>query len=165
MGVLNDSGYTTARVTWTFYGLFLQEIAAVLGWEKAIDMQERVGFKAGEGLAKAVMAVRTGKETDPTAVAEVLDAAIGSLAIDCEHQAGDGKVTGIYRRCPIYDGLAASGLDHASIWKVCEAWGRGEVDRWQQLAPDIARKATVRATAKEVCLAEFAFSAKGSNGR
>ncbi|MCE5307179.1 MAG: hypothetical protein LLG20_06020 [Acidobacteriales bacterium] len=120
--------------------------------------QDGVGFKLVEGLASAVLATMAGNEADTGALAAVLDAAVGSLAVDCEHQAGDDRVTGIYKRCPIYDGLAASGLDHATIEKVCETWGGGERHRWQELVPGITRKGKFRATDRDACLEEYVLT-------
>jgi hypothetical protein len=159
MGTMNGSAYEAAKNSWACYGLLLQEVAKELGWERAIATQEGVGSKVGEGLASAVLASCAGKAVEPGALAAVLDAAVGSLAIECEHQAEDGKVTGIYRRCPIYDGLAASGLDHAPIQKVCETWGSGERRRWRQMVPGVARQGKFRETGRDVCLEEYTLTA------
>jgi hypothetical protein len=137
---------------------FLQEVAKELGWDKVGATQERVGSKVAEGLAGAVLGSCTGNAVEPGALAAVLDAAVGSLAIECEHQAEHGKVTGTYRRCPIYDGWAAAGLDHTTIQKLCEAWGSGERRRWRQMVPGVARQGKFRETSQDVCLEEYTLT-------
>jgi hypothetical protein len=87
-----------------------------------------------------------------------LDSVLKGMGIDYELQTGENSVTGQYKRCPIYDGLAASGIEHATIQHVCEGFGADECRKLQQVFPEITLTTRFRERVEDACMEEFALA-------
>ncbi len=149
------AAYEAAKNAWTLYGWFLQEAAADLGWDKAIAIQGRAGNRMAEVLTYMMRAQCGDSKPDPECISTVMNALFKNFGSDYEFQANDGGVTATYRRCPIYDGLAASGMEHAAIQNVCEAFQQHEYGKLQQAFPELTVTGKFRETADDSCVEEF----------
>jgi len=150
-----DNAYEAAKIAWTCYGWLLQEAAADLGWKKAIAVNGRVGQRMAETLVALMHAQRGPDNLTAAHVLAVCDRVYKAVGLDYELQAAPTGVTGRYQRCPIYDGLAASGLEHAAIQKVCESLESRESETFQQAFPEVRLTAKFRMSPQDACVEEF----------
>ncbi|MFB3777748.1 MAG: hypothetical protein ACE141_09055 [Bryobacteraceae bacterium] len=155
MGKANDSEHEAAKNAYTFYGWFLQEVAKEVGWDKAVAIHAGNGDKFAGMLGGMVRAKCSQQKPDAECVAAVLENAYKKCGMDYEVQATDGIVTVRVGRCPIYDGLAASGIDHAKIQQLCQGLGGREYEQLKRLVPELAGKVKFRESASDTCLEEF----------
>lgn len=153
-----ESAYQAAKTAYTLYGWYLQEVAAEFGWENAIALQGRTGIRMADMLAGALRSACGERKLQPAAISDCIHSLFKKLAADYDLQTGTNRVVGRYGRCPIYDGLAASGIEHAVIQKVCEALHTDECRRLEHVFPEIKLRARFRERADGECIEEFVLT-------
>ncbi len=154
----NDSAFEAAKNAFTLYGWFLQEVAKEVGWDKAVAIHAGNGDKVAGMLGGMVRAKCGQQKPDGGRVAAALEEAYRGFGMDYEVQATSGSAVNRVERCPFYDGLAASGIDHATIQQLCQDMAGREYEQLKRLVPELAGKIKFRESASDVCLEEFAVA-------
>lgn len=154
----SDSAFEAAKAAYMIYGWLLQEVARETGWDRTIAMNVGVGGRMGAVFGMAVHARCSEQKPDAACIAAALESAYSGIGIDYELQVRDGGVAGRYERCPIYSGLAASGIDHATIRRLCQSIADGEFEQLHQAIPELTGKVKIRESAGDVCLEEFVLA-------
>lgn len=158
MGKANDSAFEAAKNAYTMYGWLLQEVAKEAGWDKAIARNAGVGDRLGGVVGGMVRAKCGEQKPDAACISAVLEDGYKGFGIDYEIQAREGGVTVRYDRCPIYEGLAASGIDHATIQQLCQAISSHEYEQLHGLLPEVTGKIKIREGASDTCLEEIVMA-------
>ncbi len=112
----------------------------------------------GESLGLMVRAQCGQKQPDTAALGATLAQAFDNLALDYELEVCADRATARFGRCPIYDGLAASGMDPADIRKVCESFSATESRKLHKMFPKLSETTKVRDRAEDACVEEFLVS-------
>ena len=154
----SDSAFEAAKSAYMGSGWLLQEVAKEVGWEKTIAIYAVAGGKFAALLGGMVRTKCGEQKVDAACISAVLVEAYKNVGIDFEVQARNGGVTVQVERCPIYEGLAASGIDHATIQKLCQGMTGGRFERLHELVPELKRKIKFRESASSACLEEFALA-------
>ena len=158
MGKANDSAFEAAKNAYTLYGWLLQEVAKEVGWDKALASNAGVGDRLG-GLVGGIVRAKCGeRKPDAACISAVLEDGYKGFGIDYEIQAHEGGVTVRYERCPIYEGLAASGIDHATIQQLCEAVAAREFGHLNATVPARTGTAKVRESPGGHCVEEYVLT-------
>ncbi len=154
----DNRAYQSAKTAYMIYGWLVQETVAKLGWERAMALQSGVGTKMGESLGQMVR--QHCEDTKPTAsgVTAALDMAYQNLATDYELKITAHGATATFTRCPIHDGLAASGMKHEEIRKVCEVFTRAEAHKLHDVFPTLKQATKVRERSEDICVEEFVIT-------
>lgn len=150
-----EEAFSAAKLAYTVYGWLLQEMAKEVGWETAIKVHGRVGDHfAGlfDGMFREKCA---GPKLDGDAIAASLDQGYRHFGSDYEIVVHDGGVTARTAHCPIYEGLTASGMDHATIEKVCRASSSREAEALHGGFPELTVELKFREQGDEACVEEF----------
>jgi len=154
----DDSAFEAAKNAYTLYGWLLQEVAKGAGWERTTAIHAGVGDKLAGMLGGMVRAKCGQQKPDAACIAAVLEDANKEFGIDYEIQAGEGGVTSRYERCPIYEGLAASGIDHATIQQLCQGISGRQYEQLHGLVPELTGKIKIRESTSDTCLEEFVLA-------
>jgi steroid delta-isomerase-like uncharacterized protein len=153
-----DHAFEAAKVAYTGYGWLLQEMAKELGWDRTIAIYAGIGDKAGQWLGGMVLARSGGQKPDVACLSAVLAHTYRGMGIECETKPSNGGMTIRIERCPIYEGLAASGIDHATIQKLCEGEASRRSGQLHGLVPELMDKVTFRENPSENCVEEFVLA-------
>ena len=151
----SDSAFEAAKTAYTGYGWLLQEVAKDAGWDKAIAINASTGDRVGQWLGSMVRAKCGEQKPDAASIAAGLEDAYRRIGIDYEVQASDAGVTNRVERCPFYEGLAASGIDHATIQQLCQAFADREFKQLKGLVSGLTGKLKFRESASDTCFEEF----------
>ena len=151
----NESAFGAAKNAYMTYGWLLQEVAKGSGWDKTIAIHSGVGDKFGGMLGGMVRAKCGQQKPDAACVSAVVEEMCKAVGIDCEIEASNGGLKVRYERCPIYEGLAASGINHATIQQLCEAIAGREFGQLNELVPELTGKAKVRERPGDSCVEEY----------
>ncbi len=155
--IANDSTYEAAKNAYTVYGWFLQQAASDLGWEKVSALHARVGDRMA-GVIIMMLKARSGEhKLDTNCLSAVLDHLYKGFGMNYELRSGEDSVIGEYKRCPMYEGLSASGMEHTKIQKLCEAFAGHEAATLRQVFPELKLIAKFRECADKPCMEEFAL--------
>ena len=158
MGKANDSAFEAAKNAYTLYGWLLQEVAKEVGWDKALASNAGVGDRLG-GLVGGIVRAKCGeRKPDAACISAVLEDGYKGFGIDYEIQAHEGGVTVRYERCPIYEGLAASGIDHATIQQVCQGISSHQYAQLHGLVFEVTGKIKIRESASDTCIEEYVLA-------
>ena len=158
MGKANDSVFEAAKNAYALYGWLLQDVAKEVGWDRAIAIHAGGGDRIAGMLGGMVRAKCRQQTPDAASVAEVLEDAYRGFGMDYEVEATNGSVKNRIKRCPIYDGLAASGIDHATIQQLCQGMAGREYDHLKGLVPELTGRVKFRENASDTCLEEFVLA-------
>ena len=150
--------FEAAKTAYTLYGWLLQEMAKEFGWEKAIEMYTRLGdpwAKMFGGLLRDQCGER---KVDSASVASVVEGIDRGFGVDFDLEARDDGVTHRGARCPLYEGLSAAGIDHATIDRLCSAASNRAYERMHASFPELTVKIKFREKADDVCVEEYALA-------
>jgi hypothetical protein len=154
MARANESAFEAAKNAYTLYGWLLQEVAKEAGWDKAIAINAGIGERIAGIFAGMVRAKCGEQKPDAACVAGVLEDVNKGSGIDYEIQARESEVTIRYERCPIYEGLVASGIDPATIQRLCQGISGRQYEQLHGLIPELTGKIRIRESASDTCLEE-----------
>ena len=154
----SDSAFEAAKSAYIGCGWLLQEVAKEVGWEKTIAIYASTGDRGGQWLGAMVRAKSGEQKPDAACVSAVLEDAYKGMGIDCEARTSDRGMTIRIERCPIYEGLAASGIDHATIRKLCEGEAGRRSEHLHGLVPELTGKLKFRESASDTCLEDFVLA-------
>lgn len=153
-----EEAFNAAKLAYTLYGWLLQEVAKEVGWETAIRAQGRLGDRFADlydGMFKKKCA---GAELGAGAIAAALDECYQHFGSDHEITAHGDTVAFRTARCPVYEGLTASGLDHAAIEKICCVGSAREAEVLHERFPELTVRLKFRKPGEQACVEEFVLA-------
>lgn len=151
----NDQAFASAKLAYTLYGWLLQESAAEIGWEKTLAIQARIGGRFASMFKEMFKAGSPGPALDPAAVAGSLHECYQNFGSDYEVTRDNGSVLAATHRCPIYEGLIASGLDPAKAGEICKVASAREAVLLHEAFPELSVSLKFRDQPADPCLEEF----------
>jgi len=143
--------YQVAETGFTLYGAFFQNVAREIGKERALALQCELGASFGRQTAGSIQK----KSAGGTIGVRTLNAAQEARAIsfgcvpELETAGSVARLT--VRECPLYDGLRASGLDHASVEAICRGISVAEYAALHEACPAVEASLEFRATPDGAC--------------
>lgn len=150
--------FEAAKMAYTLYGWLLQEVATEVGWETAFRAQSRIGDRLA-GLYEPMFEQKSaGAELGVGAIAEALGDCYRHFGSDHEIVAQGDTVAFHTARCPVYEGLKASGLDHAIIEKVCSVGTARSAELLHERFPGLTARLKFREQGNQPCLEEFVLA-------
>lgn len=152
---MGDEQYNTAVMVMGLYGGLLQEVVKEYGWEKALKMHGNLGFPMGASMAEEVKKAAGGKKPD-VKLLEVansqMEAAFGATF---KVSKTDNSVKYEISKCPMYDGLRASGFSNDQIHKMCLAMSSREYEGVKSVLPNVSGSAKPRTKPDGICVEEW----------
>ena len=152
---MSDEQYNTAVMVMWLYGGLLREIMKEYGWEKAIKMHGNVGFPIGVSMAEEIKKAAGGKKLNIKLLEKAnseMESAFGAT-FNVTTKANSVKYE--LSRCPIYDGLKASGFSHDQINKMCTAIASNEYEGVKSVLPNVIWSAKPRTKPDGICVEEW----------
>ena len=133
-------------------GLFLQQIIQEEGLEKTLAYYKKLGYTFGSGTA-ATMKQKFGDKTPtPEGLKNVLEGTYSSFGMDMEIKTKPDGIDVKINKCPFYQGLSMSGIDHETITKFCKSAGSGEYAAIADAYPMLEPFSTPRSHEGGVCI-------------
>jgi hypothetical protein len=152
---MSNERYNTAVMVMGLYGGLLQEVVKEYGWEKALEMHGKLGFPMGASMAEEIKKSAGGKKLD----VKLLEAANSQMetAFGATFKVSTKANSVKYElsRCPLYDGLKASGFSHDQINKMCLAMSSKEYEGVKSVLPNVIGSAKPRTKPDGVCIEEW----------
>lgn len=149
--------YEAIKSSFTFYGKFFQAVAQEIGLDKALALNAAQGRELGAFVASLIDARAAGRPPDTRALAAAAREYYDAFGVTCSARQTPGKVVVTATLCPIYDGLAAAGLDHHTIQAVCTSLGATQHAALHDSCPAVAATLDFRAAPGAPCVEEFAL--------
>jgi hypothetical protein len=150
--------FEAARVAYTLYGWLLQEMAKEVGWEKTVEINASVGDRLGGMIGGMLRDKCADREVNAASVASILEEGLRDFGLDYEVEAHGDGATARYSRCPLYQGLSDSGIDHATIERVCSGIASRQGAQVHSLFPALTVKIKIREKADDLCVEEYALT-------
>jgi hypothetical protein len=158
MAQATQEAFEAAKLAYTLYGWLLQEVAKEVGWETAIRAQSRLGDRFADLYSRMFKEKCAGAELGGDVIAATLNESYQHFGSDHEIAMHGDAVAFRTTRCPIYEGLTASGMDHDTIEKVCCSATFREAELMHERFPELTAKLKFREQAQEACVEEFALA-------
>jgi hypothetical protein len=150
--------FEAAKKAYTLYGWLLQEIAKQFGWEKAVEMHARIG-DPWAAMASGMLREKCGeRKLDAASVASTVETIIKGIGCDFEVERRTDGVTDRAGRCPVYEGLSAAGINHATIERLCTAVSNQAYKGLHTSFPELTVSMRFRPKAEGICEEEYALA-------
>ena len=150
--------FEAAKMAYTLYGWLLQEVAKEVGLETAFRAQSRIGDRLADLYEPMFKQKCAGAELGAVAIAEALGDCYRHFGSDHEIVAQGDTVAFRTTRCPVYEGLKASGLDHAVIEKACSVGTARSTELLHERFPELTARLKFREPGEESCVEEFVLA-------
>jgi len=148
-------GYETTKTAYTLYGAFFQNVAREIGKERALALHCELGGAFGKLLAGSILEKSAGSAIDVKTLGAVQEET--SLAFGCVPEVeAVGSISRLkVGECPVYDGLRASGLDHASVEAMCCGISMAEYAALHEACPTVEGSLEFRTAPEGACVEEW----------
>jgi hypothetical protein len=152
---MSNEQYETAVMVTGLYGGLLQEVVKEYGWEKALEMHSNLGFPMGASIVEEAQKAAGGKKLD----VKLLEAANSQMettfgaTFKVSTKANSVKYE--LSRCPLYDGLKASGFSHDQVHEMCTAIASKEYEGIKSVLPNIVWGAKPKTKSDGICVEEW----------
>jgi hypothetical protein len=150
-----DEQYNTAVMVMGFYGGLLQEVVKEYGWEKALEMHGNLGFPMGVSTGQEVKKAAGGKKPDVNLLEVANTQMMTAFGATFKVSEKANSVKYEISRCPMYDGLKASGFSHEQVRKMCVAMSSKEYEGIKSVLPNVIGSAKPRTKPDGICIEEF----------
>ncbi len=138
-----------------FYGGLLQEVVKQYGWNKALEMHGKLGYPMGVGSAEEIKKVSRGAKPTIAVVEAVNSQMMSAFGSDFKVSGGNKTLKYEVTRCPMYDGLRATGFSHEQVKALCEAMSSQEYEGIRSIIPNVSGRVKIRDSSDGTCIEEF----------
>ena len=152
---MGDEQYNTAIMIMGLYGGLLQEVVKEYGWEKALEMHGKLGFQMGASTGQELKKAAGGKKPDVKLVEAANTPMMTAFGATFKVSKKANSVKYEISRCPMYDGLKATGFSHEQIGKMCGAMSSKEYEGIKSVLPNVIGSAKPRTKPDGICIEEF----------
>lgn len=149
--------YPALKSAFTLYGRFFRSVVSEIGLERALALHAAQGREMGQWVAGLIASHSAGQSPGPRALAAALREYYEAFGVTYSSVQKPGKVVMTATRCPVYDGLAAAGLEHATIQAVCMSISGAQHAALHDCCSAVAATLDFRASSLEPCVEEFAL--------
>ena len=155
---MSEETYQAVKAAYRSYGIFIKELAEEIGWEKVLQIRQKLGTRNGEN------AVQFFKTHDPkTRLAE-----FGKTNEDWYNKSGwiittQSTITETeahIQRCPIFDGFNEAGLSVEQVNNLCKAIHEGTDKRLKLDYPNAEFTSILKKSKDNECIEKFTISLK-----
>jgi hypothetical protein len=152
---MGNERYNTAIMIMGLYGGLLQEVVKEYGWEKALKMHGNLGFQMGASGAEEIKKAAEGKKLDIKLIEATETKSMTDFGAVFKKSEKANSVSYEITKCPMYDGLKASGFSHDQIHKLCTAMSSKEYEGLKSVLPNVIGSAKLRTKPDGTCTEEF----------
>jgi hypothetical protein len=152
-----DEQYNTAVMVMGLYGGLLQEVVKEYGWEKALKLHGQVGFPMGVSMAEEVKKATGDKKLDIKLLEKANSQMEAAFGATFKVSTKTNSVRYELSKCPMYDGLTASGFSHDQIHKMCLAMSSKEYEGVKSVLPNVIGSAKPKTKPDGICIEEWAI--------
>ena len=153
--VMGEEAYNAAVMAMGYYGGLLQEIVKEFGWEKAIEMNAKLGLTMSVQMGEEIKKATSGAKPDIKVLESLNSQMMTGFGCTFKVSEKGNSVKYEVSRCPMYDGFKASGFSHEQIGKMCEAMALKEYEGIKSILPNVAGKVEFRTRPDGSCIEEF----------
>jgi len=151
---MNGDAYAAAvGAMHVYYGGLLQDVVKEYGWDTALALHAKRGWSIGASTVQGIKRAAGGKAPDVAAVDACVVKGNAAFGVTFTTEKTENSVVLVISRCPIYDGLQASGFSHDQIGLLCQAVGAKHRDAVASLLPQATWRADFR-TSPDACCRE-----------
>ena len=152
---MGDERYNTSVMVMGFYGGLLQEVVKEYGWEKALEMHGNLGFQMGASMGQDIKKAAGGKKPGVKLVEAATTQMETAFGATFKVSETANSVKYEFTKCPMYDGLKATGFSHDQIHKMCLAISSREYEGIKSVLPNVIGSAKLRTKPDGICIEEF----------
>ena len=139
-------------------GLYYQAAVQELGQEKALKLYGKVGESFGAGNAQAWKQKFGDRTPSPIELGEAFSDMYNGFGFEFSTKTDKNKVTNKITKCPFYVGLSMAGLDHATIYKLCQRASKGEEKALKEAYPELGVSAEPRKSPDGFCVESYTIN-------
>jgi len=150
-------GYQAAKQAFTLYGAFFQNVAQEIGKERALSLHCELGGAFGKQLAGSILEKSAGAAIEVHTLSAVQKEYALSMGCIPELEVAGSASRQTVGECPVYDGLRASGLDHASVEAICRGIGVTNYAALHEACPAVEASLEFRTAPEGACVEEWAL--------
>ena len=133
-------------------GLFIQQLMEEEGLEKTLGYYKKLGYAFGSGTA-ANFKERFGARTPtPEELKKALETNYSNMGMDMQITTKSDGIEIKINKCPFYQGLSMSGMDHDAITKFCKEASSGEYAAVTEAYPKLEVFSNPRSHENGVCI-------------